>query len=214
MKVSYLWKPNMEAERMDWLEHGINDLTTKRAVCLPRRNFAPPSVTVAGNKLESSVLLRHFQYTFTLVPMIFNVHSFLGSIHHFRMSSPCLGFSLLLNSVLLFSMLFLVFWCQQPKCQSCFEWSPSHHLAPTTQVPSDEKCTWDRQKLKLQIERGTMSEAPSCFCVLLCEVMSTAATSHNSVSKIEDPRKSPQKSYTFCRKPFSKKFRGSLNSEI
>ena len=60
MNVSYLWKPNMEAERMDWLEHGIKDLTTKRAVCLPRRNFAPPSVTVAGNKLESSVLLRHF----------------------------------------------------------------------------------------------------------------------------------------------------------
>eukprot|EP00913_Durusdinium_trenchii_P027277 g25591.t1 len=50
------------------------------------------------------------------------------------------------------------------KCQACpgerrqrqvwmDQW---HYRIEEYEVPSDERCTWDRQKLKLQIERGTM----------------------------------------------------------
>ena len=37
-------------------------------------------------------------------------------------------------------------------------------VASASKVPSNEKCTWDRQKLKMQIERGTMCPG-SCFDV-------------------------------------------------
>ena len=39
--------------------------------------------------------------------------------------------------------------------------------ATSSQVPSDERCTWDRQKLKLQIERGTMWGVPDFTAVNL-----------------------------------------------
>lgn len=50
------------------------------------------------------------------------------------------------------------------KCQACpgqrqqrqvwlDQW---HYRVEEIEVPSNEKCTWDRQKLKMQIERGTM----------------------------------------------------------
>ena len=93
--------------------------------------------------------------------LFLDVHSFLISIN-LRMISPCLGFSFL------YRIRFFFFEC------CCFV--PTTNVSKLfwlesfpTQVPSDEKCTWDRQKLKLQIERGTMLEAPSsCCCVLLC----------------------------------------------
>ena len=90
--------------------------------------------------------------------LFLDVHSFLISIN-LRMISPCLGFSFL------YRIRFFFFEC------CCFV--PTTNVSKLfwlesfpTQVPSDEKCTWDRQKLKLQIERGTMLEAPSKL--LLC----------------------------------------------
>lgn len=133
--------------------------------------------------------------------LFLDVHSFLISIN-LRMISPCLGFSFL-YWIRFFFFECCFFLCQQPTFQSCFDWSPFQRRCLAMRNVLGIGRSWNCKSSVAPCRK--LPAVVVCYCVT---VMSTATTSHNSVSKIEDLPKHPENDTLFVGNHFRQSFGG------